>query len=148
MFDAPASPIPVSSLLASTCQAPHLLRHGLWPVNPLSDPRLVAFCHRLPHAGRHRRGAMRRYLGRHLGADVFPPDYAKETFARVLPDLISRHEKQLAAQLRECALADHGLVDHGAALALLKEVAATRGDASAAPLIAFLWLERFVRQLA
>ncbi len=148
MFDAPASPIPVSSLLASTCQAPHLLRHGLWPVNPLSDPRLVAFCHRLPHAGRHRRGAMQRYLGRHLGADVFPPNYAKETFARVLPDLISRHEKHLASQLRECALADHGLVDHGAALALLKEVAATRGDAPAAPLISFLWLERFVRQLA
>lgn len=148
LFDAPTGPIPISALLAGTCQAPHMLRHGLWPVNPLSDPRLVAFCHRLPTASWHRRAVMQRNLGSSLGADVFPPNYAKETFASVLPNLIFRHEQSLAAQLRECALADLGLVDHGAALALLKEVAATRNDAPAAPLISFLWLERFVRQLA
>ena len=148
LFDAPAGPIPVSSLLAGTCQAPHLLRHGLWPVNPLSDPRLVAFCYRLPPASRHRRAVMQRYLAASLGADVFPPNYAKETFSAVLPALISRQEQSLASQLRECALADLGLVDHGAVLALLREVAATRSDAPAAPLISFLWLERFVRQLA
>lgn len=148
MFDAPASPLPVSSLLASTCQAPHLLRHGLWPVNPLSDPRLVAFCYRLPKERRHGRATMRGYLRERLGGDVFPPDYTKETFARVLPGLISRHATTIAAQLRECALADLGLVDHRAALDLLQDVAATRGDAPAAPLISFLWLERFVRQLA
>jgi len=148
LFDAPPGPIPVSSLLAGTCQSPHLLRHGLWPVNPLSDPGLVAFCYRLPPASRHQRAVMQRYLAACLGADVFPPNYAKETFAAVLPTLISQQEKSLASQLRECALSDLGLVDRDAALALLREVATTRSDAPAAPLIAFLWLERFVRQLA
>ena len=148
LFDAPASPLPVSSLLASSCQAPHLLRHGLWPVNPLSDPRLVAFCYRLAPQRRHGRATMRGFLRERLGGDVFPPDYAKETFACVLPSLISRQVKAVAAQLRECALADMGLVDRRAALDLLDDVAATRGDAAAAPLISFLWLERFVRQLA
>lgn len=148
MFDAPTGPVPVSSLLAGACQAPHMLRHGLWPVNPLSDPRLVAFCHRLPRASRHGRATMRGYLGTRLGDDVFPLHYVKETFARVLPELISRHAKTLASQLRECALADLGLVDHRAALALLNQVATTRSDAPAAPLIAFLWLERFARQLS
>ena len=148
LFDAPASPLPVSSLLASSCQAPHLLRHGLWPVNPLSDPRLVAFCYRLAPQRRHGRATMRGFLRERLGGDVFPPDYAKETFACVLPSLISRQVKAVAAQLRECALADLGLVDRRAALDLLGDVATTRGDAAAAPLISFLWLERFVRQLA
>lgn len=148
MFDAPAGPIPVSSLLASTCQAPHMLRHGLWPVNPLSDPRLVAFCYRLPRASRHGRATMRRYLRARLGDDVFPLHYVKETFARVLPSLISLHAKTLLSQLRECALADLGLVDHHAALSLLDQVATTRSDAPAAPLISFLWLERFARQLS
>lgn len=91
---------------------------------------------------------MQRYLAAHLGADVFPPNYAKETFAAVLPNLISQQEMSLTSQLQECALADLGLVDRDAALALLSEVATTRSDAPAAPLIAFLWLERFVRQLA
>ena len=146
-FDAPASPVPVSALLAGMCQAPHLLRHGLWPVNFLSDPNLVAFCHRLPRESRQGRSIMRRYLHARLGEDVFPQHYIKETFARVLPGLISEQAKAIAAQLQDCALADLGLVDQRAALALLDTVATTQEDAPTAPLVAFLWLERFVRQM-
>lgn len=147
-MDAPASPVPVSALVAGLCQAPHLLRHGLWPVNPLSHPRLVTFCHSLPTKKRHGREMTRQYLRSRLGEDVFPQNYVKETFANVLPGLISRHYESLAGQLSQCALADFGLVDQRAVLALLKEVATTRADAPTAPLVAFLWLERFVRQLA
>jgi asparagine synthase (glutamine-hydrolysing) len=147
-MDAPASPVPVSALVAGVCQAPHLLQRGLWPVNPLSHPRLVAFCHGLPPKKRHGREMTRQYLRSRLGENVFPQNYVKETFASVLPGLISRHYERLVAQLSECALADFGLVDQRAVLALLKEVATTRADAPTAPLIAFLWLERFVRQLA
>jgi len=147
-MDAPASPVPASALVAALCQAPHLLRHGLWPVNPLSHPRLVAFCHGLPPKKRHGREMTRQYLRNRLGEDTFPQSYEKETFASVLPGLISQHYESLAAQLSQCALADYGLVDQRAVLALLKEVATTRADAPTAPLVAFLWLERFVRQLA
>lgn len=147
-MDAPASPVPTSALVASLCQAPHLLRHGLWPVNPLSHPRLVAFCHSLPPGKRHDREMTRQYLRSHLGEDAFPRNYVKETFAGVLPRLISRHHEELVAQLSECALADFGLVDQRAALALLQEVAITQADAPTAPLVTFLWLERFVRQFA
>ncbi|MGN2245618.1 asparagine synthase-related protein [Frateuria sp. GZRR35] len=147
-MDAPTSPVPVSALVASLCQAPHLLRHGLWPVNPLSHPRLVEFCHGLPPDKRHGREMSRQYLHGRLGGEVFRKDYIKETFAGVLPRLISQQHQSLVAQLSECALADLGLVDRRAALALLDEVATTRADAPAAPLIAFLWLERFVRQLS
>ena len=146
-FDAPASPVPSTSLLAQACRAPYALRQGLWPVNPLGDPALVAFCHRLPAGHRHERELMRRYLGAHLGDDLFPRGYAKETFAHVIPALVALHAETLAAQLRNCALADLGIVDRDAALALLRAAAATREPGAVAVLAMFLWMERFARQM-
>ncbi|WP_082190212.1 hypothetical protein [Frateuria defendens] len=146
-FDAPQAPVPVSALLAQASHAPHLLQHGLWPVNPLCDPVLVGFCHRLPATFRHERAPLRHYLQASLGADVFRLGYAKETFARVLPELIAQQADTIAAQLKDCALADSGLVDGKEVLALLDEVRRTRAEAATAPLVNFLWLERFVRQL-
>lgn len=146
-FDAPASPVPSTTLLAIACRAPDLTRHGLWPVNPLSDPGLVAFCHRLPREYRQGRELIRQYLQHHLGNDVFARDYTKETFAGVLPALIAQHASSLAAQLRDCALADLGLVDQRAALALLESVAATQASEPSTALVSFLWLERSVRQM-
>ena len=146
-FNAPASPVPSTALLAHACRAPDLLRHGLWPVNPLSDPSLAMFCHRLPREHRQGRELIRQYLQKHLGEDVFPRDYAKETFAGVLPELISRHAESIAEQLRDCALADLGLVDRRAVLALLETVAATQASAPTTAFASFLWLERSVRQV-
>jgi asparagine synthase (glutamine-hydrolysing) len=147
-FDAPASPVPATSLLTHACRGPDQLRHGQWPVNPLSDPGLVALCHRLPRASRHGREVMRQYLQSRLGSEVFPHGYTKETFSQVLPTLISRQVETVASQLRECALADLGLVDQRAALKLLHTVAETRAEAPMSALASFLWLERCVRQLS
>ncbi|WP_369943869.1 asparagine synthase-related protein [Xanthomonas medicagonis] len=146
-FDAPPGPLSASVLASSMCQAPHLLRRGLWPVNPLSDPHLVAFCRRLPFDSRKDRETMWRYLRANAG-EVFPRSYCKETFAHVLPELIAQHAKTIAMQLSECALADLGLVKPDAVLQLLDELVATRARPLTAPLISFLWLERFVRQFA
>jgi asparagine synthase (glutamine-hydrolysing) len=146
-FDAPASPVPSTALLAHACRAPDLVRHGLWPVNPLSDPSLIAFCHRLPREHRQGRELIRRYLQKQLGDEVFPRNYTKETFAGVFPELISHHASSLAMQLRDCALADLGLVDQRAALSLLELVAATKASAPTTALTSFLWLERCVREL-
>lgn len=147
-FDAPASPVPVTSLLTHACRGPDQLRHGQWPVNPLSDPGLVAFCHRLPRDSRQGREVMRQYLQTRLGSEVFPRGYVKETFSQVLPKLISQQVETVAAQLRECALADLGLVDQREALKLLHTVAATRAEAPMSALASFLWLERCVRQVS
>jgi asparagine synthase (glutamine-hydrolysing) len=146
-FDAPTSPVPSTALLAVACRAPDLVRHGLWPVNPLSDPSLAAFCHRLPREHRQGRELIRQYLHTHLGNDVFQRDYTKETFTGVMAQSISRHASSIAGQLRDCALADLGLVDQPAVLALLETVATTRASAPATALASFLWLERSVRQL-
>lgn len=146
LFDAPASPVPVTSLLANSCRAPDLLKHGQWPVHPLSDPRLAHLCHRLPRSSREGREVMRRYLESHLGGDVFPKGYLKETFADVLPPLIARHADKLARQLKECALADLGLVDRGAVFGLLKTIAESRSHPATSAFASFLWLERCARQ--
>ncbi|MFC5743744.1 hypothetical protein [Dyella tabacisoli] len=147
-FDAPDSPVTATALLAHACRGPDLLRHGLWPVNPLSDPNLIAFCHQLPREYRQGREVMRQYLHARLGSEVFPRGYTKETFAQVLPEQISRHAQTIALQLRDCALADLGLVDQRAALTLLDTVAVTRGQVPTAALASFLWLERCVRQVS
>ena len=148
LFDAPAGPVPVTSLLANACRAPDLLKHGQWPVHPLSDPRLAYLCHRLPRSSREGREVMRRYLEARLGPDVFPKGYLKETFADVLPPLIARHAGTLAAQLKECALADLGLVDRDAVLGLLGTIAHSASHPATSAFASFFWLERCARQAA
>jgi asparagine synthase (glutamine-hydrolysing) len=107
----------------------------------------MTFCYQLPRERRRKRDTMRRYLRACLGEEVFPHNYTKETFAQVFPRLIAKQKTAIAAQLHECALADLGLVDQRAVLALLDEVAVTQATAPTSPLVNFLWMERFVRQL-
>lgn len=146
-FDAPASPVPPTALLAHASRAPDILRQGLWPINPLSHPSLVAFCHELPLESRQGRDIMRQYLGRRLGEEVFPRDYIKESFGHVLPDAIAIDARAIAKQLHECVLADLGIVRREAALELLDHVATTRERIPMAVLASFLWLERLARQV-
>jgi len=147
-FEAPASPVPASVLLAHASRTPDMLRHGLWPINPLSNPNLVAFCHQLPTEHRSGREIMRQYLRSHLGEEIFSHGYIKESFAHVLPHAIARHAGTIAAQLRECVLADLGLVQPKAVLELLQMVTATRAPVPTAVLASFLWLERLARQVS
>lgn len=144
--DAPASPVPATALLAHASRTPDMLRHGLWPVNPLSHPGLVKFCHQLPTEHRRGREVMRQYLRSSLGEEIFSQGYVKESFAHVLPYVIAQHTRTIAAQLRECVLADLGLIQPKAALELLDLVAATRAPVPTAVLASFLWLERLARQ--
>ena len=147
-FDAPASPVPASVLLAHASRTPDMLRHGLWPINPLSNPALVNFCHQLPIENRRGREVMRQYLRNHLGEEIFSPGYVKESFAHVLPNAIAQHTRAIATQLRECVLADLGLVQRKAVLELLDLVSATRAPVPTAVLVSFLWLERLARQVS
>ncbi len=148
LFDAPASPVPMTALLAHACRAPDMLRGGLWPINPLSNPGLADFCHRLPREHRRQRAVMKQYLQARLSNDVFSRSYVKESFAYLLPQQVAAHSRTLAAQLRECALADLGVVRHQAALELLEQVATTQAETPMAVLAAFLWLERLARRVA
>lgn len=147
-LDAPPGPLQASVLTSNVCQSPHLLNRGLWPINPLGDPHLAAYCQRLPLSCRSNRETVRRYLQVQLRDDLFPPGYCKETFAPVLPPLIARHAPQITEQLNECALADMGLVNCDAVLTLLADLVRTRERALTAPLASFLWMERFVRQFS
>jgi len=114
-----------------------------WPRLP--NARIVNFCYSLPARYRHDRAIIQTYLQTHLGLHVFPPDYSKETFAQVLPELISKQARNIAGQLSECALSDLGLVDQRAVLSLLREVETSKDEAQSAALAFFLWKEWFVR---
>jgi asparagine synthase (glutamine-hydrolysing) len=146
-FEAPASPVPASVLLAHASRTPDMLRQGFWPINPLGSPQLVNFCHRLPTEHRRGRDVMRQYLRSRLGGEIFSHGYVKESFAHVLPHVIAQHAGAIAAQLRQCVLADLGLIQPKAALELLELVTATREPVPTAVLTSFLWLERLARQV-
>lgn len=148
IFAAPNGPIPRTDLLAHVCRSPYLLRHGLWPINPLCSPHLVAFCHRLPLPYRAERALLREYLSQKIGVDLFPVNYEKETFDRVLPEMISLHHREILASLSDCALADFGLVKVDRVRTLVSNVARTQDISSTAPLAFLLSLERFVRQIS
>ncbi|CAJ94298.1 Asparagine synthase [Cupriavidus necator] len=148
LYCAPASVVPHTGLLAHASRSPYMLRRGLWPVNPLCDPALIGFCHRLPGEFRLDRQLLRQYLRTRLEHDLFPIGYKKETFDYVLPEVIGCHYARLSAQLRESALADFGLVDMTAVRKVLSGVADTRDVTATAPLAIFLFLERFMRQIA
>ena len=65
----------------------------------------------------------------------------------MFPGLIAAQVGNLVEQLRECALAELGLVDRRGVMHLLEAVA-TRGErAPTAVLVSFLWMERLARQL-
>lgn len=89
---------------------------------------------------------MRRYLESRLGGDVFPKGYLKETFADVLPPLIAQQAGRLTAQLKECALADLGLVNRDAVIRLLGTIVESRSHPATSAFASFLWLERCARQ--
>lgn len=148
LYCAPNSAVPQTGLLAHAARAPYMLRRGLWPVNPLCDPALVAFCHRLPEEFRVERQLLRLHLRRHLKHEFFPIGYQKETFDYVFPEVIRCHYQRLTEQLKECALADIGLVDMTAVREVFNHVAATGDVVATAPLVIFLSLERFMRQIA
>lgn len=133
IFKAPQGPVPQTNLIAHVCRSPYMLRHGMWPLNPLCDSRLVAFCHRLPFSYRTGRTLLRHYLHRSIGCDLFPTNYEKETFERVLPKVISLHIHDILKSLTECALADLGLVHMDRVRALLKHVARTQEVTFTAP---------------
>ncbi|MCP1758612.1 MULTISPECIES: hypothetical protein [Bradyrhizobium] len=147
LFSAPVSATQSTTLLASLCHARPLATRGLWPVRPFGDPRLIKFGAQLPFALRSRKELLRCYLRERLGSDVFPPGYAKETFALVLPRAIMARSDIISSQLASCALADFGLVSQEAVMALLNRVITTHELSATSTLARFLWAERFVRQL-
>ncbi|WP_316169066.1 MULTISPECIES: hypothetical protein [unclassified Bradyrhizobium] len=147
LFVAPAGAVPSTTLLANLCQARPLASRGLWPVNPLGDPRLVRFSAELPLEYRSNKQILRQYLHLRTNLKLFPQNYEKETFELILPAAIANQSAGLASQLQSCALADFGLVSHRAVIALLHQVAATREFSATSALASFLWAERFARQL-
>ncbi|GAB2577868.1 asparagine synthase [Streptomyces capparidis] len=110
---APASLINETTLKAHACAAPPLLRHGLWPVHPLSDPRLVVFGEWLPIAWRRDKRLHRERLARlRLSPSVVRPRLA-ENFVGVMNEALRRHgAPYIARMLREgSVLIDQGFVD-------------------------------------
>ncbi|KWX02635.1 asparagine synthase [Carbonactinospora thermoautotrophica] len=113
--DAIAPPAVVNSmtLLALETAAPVLLRAGIWPVHPFTDPGMVQLGEWLPMHWRELKQLQRRQLASlGLSTDVTQP-VERESFAEVVQHTLTTHAQPLFARmLREgSALFDAGLVD-------------------------------------
>ncbi|GAA2832793.1 asparagine synthase-related protein [Kitasatospora sp. CM 4170] len=60
----PAAIVPETALMAKTVCGPALMRRGMWPIHPLTDPLLVRFCEWLPMEWRRRKHLLRVLVDR------------------------------------------------------------------------------------
>lgn len=106
----PRPVLPFSSTGAASCRAPHFLRHGIWPLNPMCAPELVEFCHRLPDHLREKR--MLAILAMEAnGISCFSQAYQKETFTRLQDTTLRAMSVEFMATFQDSALADLGIIN-------------------------------------
>ncbi|MFD9124665.1 asparagine synthase-related protein [Kitasatospora sp. NPDC059571] len=87
----PAAVVPETTLMAKTVCGPAFLRHGLWPVHPLTDPALVRFCEWLPLEWRRDKQVMRVILARTGMASKVARPPVIENFQQIITEAMRRH---------------------------------------------------------
>jgi asparagine synthase (glutamine-hydrolysing) len=110
---APATVLPMTTLMAQAAHHPAYLSAGIWPVAPLAHPTLVRFAEQLPphwRAGKHL--LRQRLRGAGLPADVVEPPQP-ETFSALMQTGLRRYGLPvLKGMLAESLLVDLGYLDH------------------------------------
>ncbi|MQS11829.1 hypothetical protein F7Q99_05875 [Streptomyces kaniharaensis] len=87
----PAAVVPETALMAKTVCGPALMRRGMWPIHPLTDPLLVRFCEWLPVEWRRGKHLMRELIGRTgMPVQVARPPVV-ENFHHVIVTAMCRH---------------------------------------------------------
>lgn len=109
---APLALVCSSSLCASQRSSALAMRLGLWTINPLCTPELVAFCDRLPAEWRRNRAIERRTL-ESLGCsrNVFQPPAPDDFSSACVRGMRNAGRGTIEALFRESRLAELGLVD-------------------------------------
>jgi hypothetical protein len=88
---APPAPVNAITLLTLETTAPPLLRAGLWPVHPFTDPALIRLGEQLPLCWREDKQLQRRQLAS-LGYDDDVCTLAeRESFTWLVEDSVKRH---------------------------------------------------------
>jgi asparagine synthase (glutamine-hydrolysing) len=88
---APASVVPETALMAKAGVAAPIIKRGMWPLHPLTDPAVVRFCEWLPVEWR----ADKRLLRERLGRTGMPAEIARppipENFGNVMHTAMRQH---------------------------------------------------------
>jgi asparagine synthase (glutamine-hydrolysing) len=88
---APASVAPETALMAKAGVAPPLLKRGMWPVHPLTEPALVRLCEWMPVSWRENKRLLRERIGRHgLASEIAHPPIP-ENFGNIMTIAMRRH---------------------------------------------------------
>jgi asparagine synthase (glutamine-hydrolysing) len=110
---APPAVVNSMSLLSLETTAPILLREGIWPIHPFTDPGLVQLGEWLPIDWRQLKQLQRRRLAAlGLSDDVTHPR-ERESFAEVVQHALLTHGRRLFEQMLHdgSPLIDEGLID-------------------------------------
>jgi hypothetical protein len=106
--------------------------YNIWPVSPLADPQLYAYCQCLPIRYRHNRNLTRMYLqARGFPEAIYagPADHLRDHYFQAT---MQNLEQPLHHYLRRSVLAAHGLLDAGTLLAEFAEAKKHKTDESLA----------------
>ncbi|MER7350753.1 asparagine synthase-related protein [Streptomyces aurantiacus] len=146
---APATAVPETALLALRTVSAPMLRAGVWPVAPLTDPHMVRFTRQLPEVWRADKALMRERLIRHgLPSRVVRP-VLRETFAEVMATAVHRYAPALLRDMAaDSPLVDAGFLDGRALLAVAEDCErGVRGAAEHSAVYTPIALDLAVRSL-
>ncbi|MDR6498178.1 asparagine synthase (glutamine-hydrolyzing) [Burkholderia ambifaria] len=144
---APMALVCSSSLCASQRSSALAMRLGLWTINPLCTPELVAFCDRLPPEWRRDRAVERRTL-ESLGCsrNVFRPPAPDDFSSACVRGVRSAGRATIEALFRDSRLAELGLVDRDRLLADYRQWCDSGRSDGDLPFYAAAILEQVLRQ--
>jgi asparagine synthase (glutamine-hydrolysing) len=149
--DRVVEPAPAGAAMASVVQAAAVssscyLRHGIWPVHPLSAPELVELCARLPAAWRWDRRLSRLLLTQHGFPGAVVDAGESDDFTPVLARGMRRAWPEYLVHLwPDSRLADLGWVDPGRLVSGFTRWAAGGPPEGVVPYYAAVVLERTLR---
>jgi hypothetical protein len=129
----PLRPLPLvsSSIAGAMARAsPAMFDHNIWPVMPLADPQLYAYCQGLPIRYRHNRNLSRMYLqARGFPETIYtgPSGHMRDHYFQAA---MANLERPLHYYLQRSVLAAHGLLDASTLLAEFAQAKKHKNDES------------------
>ncbi|MGW2253867.1 asparagine synthase-related protein [Kitasatospora sp. NPDC001660] len=110
---APAAVVPETALMAKAGVAPPLLKRGMWPVHPLTEPALVRLCEWTPRDWREDKRLLRECIARCGMAPEIARPPIPENFGNIMVLAMNRHGARRIRQLLSegSPLLDAGLLD-------------------------------------
>lgn len=111
---APNAIVSSSALDDHAITAPQCLRHGVWPIHPLSSQDVVIYCRSLPVEWRKKRKIFKEVLNRLGCSETITHPIKKESFSSIMIESLINQSREVVLELfNESRLSELNLLNKG-----------------------------------